>query len=47
MIKNNKSDKPKRKDYIQVVNNIRGKIYNNDELLDCKKKCKTYCHTFY
>jgi superfamily II DNA or RNA helicase len=39
MIKNNKSDKPKRKDYIQVVNNIRGKIYNNDELIDCKKKC--------
>jgi hypothetical protein len=39
MIKN-KSEKSKRKDYIQVVNNIRGKIYNNDEGIDCKKKCQ-------
>jgi hypothetical protein len=39
--KNNiKIEKPKRKDLIEVVNNIRGKIYTNDHSIDCKKKCK-------
>jgi hypothetical protein len=39
--KNNiKVEKPKRKDLIEVVNNIRGKIYTNDSFIDCKKKCK-------
>ena len=37
---NNKGDKPKRKDLIEVVNNIRGKIYTNDNIIDCKKKCQ-------
>jgi hypothetical protein len=37
---NNKSDKPQRKDLIEVVNNIRGKIYTNDNIIDCKKKCE-------
>ena len=37
---NTKSDKPKRKDLIEVVNNIRGKIYTNDNIIDCKKKCQ-------
>ena len=46
MIKSNKNDKPQRKDYIQVVNNIRGKIYNNDELIDCKKKCNGVLEDF-
>lgn len=42
MAKNNIKivDKPKRKDLIEVVNNIRGKIYTNDNSIDCKKKCK-------
>jgi hypothetical protein len=41
MVKYNiKVDKPKRKDYIEIVNNIRGKIYTNDSIIDCKKKCK-------
>jgi len=41
MVKHNiKVDKPKRKDYIEIVNNIRGKIYTNDSIIDCKKKCK-------
>ena len=41
MAKNNiKVEKPKRKDLIEVVNNIRGKIYTNDSFIDCKKKCK-------
>jgi hypothetical protein len=41
MVKNNiKFDKPKRKDLIEVVNNIRGKIYTNDNIIDCKNKCK-------
>ena len=40
MAKNNiKFDKPKRKDLIEVVNNIRGKIYTNDNIIDCRKKC--------
>jgi len=39
--KNNiKIEKPKRKDLIEVVNNIRGKIYTNENSIDCKKKCK-------
>jgi hypothetical protein len=39
--KNNiKIEKPKRKDFIEVVNNIRGKIYTNDRSIDCKKKCQ-------
>jgi superfamily II DNA or RNA helicase len=37
---NTKSDKPKREDLIEVVNNIRGKIYTNDNIIDCKKKCQ-------
>jgi len=41
MAKNNiKIEKPKRKDLIEVVNNIRGKIYTNENSIDCKKKCK-------
>ena len=42
MAKNNVkiADKPKRKDLIEIVNNIRGKIYTNDSSLDCRKKCK-------
>ena len=42
MAKNNIkiADKPKRKDLIEIVNNIRGKIYTNDSSLDCRKKCK-------
>jgi len=42
MAKNNikPADKPKRKDLIEIVNNIRGKIYTNDSSLDCRKKCK-------
>ena len=37
---NAKGDKPRRKDLIEVVNNIRGKIYTNDNIIDCKKKCQ-------
>jgi len=42
MAKNNIkiADKPKRKDLIEIVNNIRGKIYTNDKSIDCRKKCK-------
>uniref|UniRef100_A0A6C0LKE3 Helicase ATP-binding domain-containing protein n=1 Tax=viral metagenome TaxID=1070528 RepID=A0A6C0LKE3_9ZZZZ len=42
MAKNNikPAVKPKRKDLIEIVNNIRGKIYTNDSSLDCRKKCK-------
>ena len=41
IIKNNiKGEKSKRKDYIEVVNNIRGKIYTNDNIIDCKKNCQ-------
>ena len=42
MAKNNIkiTDKPKRKDLIEIVNNILGKIYTNDNTMDCKKKCK-------
>jgi hypothetical protein len=29
-----------RKDFIKIVNNIRGKIYTNEEQLDCRQKCK-------
>ena len=39
--KNNiKIEKPKRRDLIEIVNNIRGKIYTNDSIIDCKKRCK-------
>ena len=45
--KNNiKVEKPKRKDLIEVVNNIRGKIYTNDAIIDCKKKCKGVLEDF-
>ena len=41
IIKNNiKGEKSKRKYYIEVVNNIRGKIYTNDNIIDCKKNCQ-------
>jgi hypothetical protein len=47
MAKNNiKVEKPKRKDLIEVVNNIRGKIYTNDSFIDCKKKCKGVLEDF-
>jgi hypothetical protein len=47
IIKNNiKSEKSKRKDYIEVVNNIRGKIYTNDNIIDCKKKCQGMLEDF-
>ena len=47
MIKNNiKAEKSKRKDYIEVVNNIRGKIYTNDNIIDCKKKCQGMLEDF-
>jgi hypothetical protein len=39
--------KPKRKDLIEVVNNIRGKIYTNDTFIDCKKKCKGLLEDFH
>ena len=38
--------KPKRRDLIEVVNNIRGKIYTNDTVIDCKKKCKGLLEEF-
>ena len=45
--KNNiKVEKPKRKDLIEVVNNIRGKIYTNEAIIDCKKKCKGVLEDF-
>jgi len=41
MVKHNiKFNKPKRGDLIEVVNNIRGKIYTNDNIIDCKNRCK-------
>jgi len=49
MAKNNvnvKVEKPKRRDLIEVVNNIRGKIYTNDAIIDCKKKCKGVLEDF-
>ena len=47
IIKNNiKAEKSKRKDYIEVVNNIRGKIYTNDNIIDCKKKCQGMLEDF-
>jgi len=47
IIKNNiKGEKSKRKDYIEVVNNIRGKIYTNDNIIDCKKKCQGMLEDF-
>jgi len=47
MIKNKiKGEKSKRKDYIEVVNNIRGKIYTNDNIIDCKKKCQGMLEDF-
>jgi hypothetical protein len=45
--KNNiKVEKPKRRDLIEVVNNIRGKIYTNEAIIDCKKKCKGVLEDF-
>jgi hypothetical protein len=41
-----KVEKPKRRDLIEVVNNIRGKIYTNDAMIDCKKKCKGVLEDF-
>jgi len=32
--------KPKRPDHIEIVNNIRGKIYTNDMVINCRKKCQ-------
>jgi len=32
--------KPKRADHIEIVNNIRGKIYTNDMVINCRKKCQ-------
>jgi hypothetical protein len=47
IIKNNiKAEKSKRKDYIEVVNNIRGKIYTNDNIIDCKKNCQGMLEDF-
>jgi hypothetical protein len=48
MAKNNIKNvvKPIRKDLIEVVNNIRGKIYTNDSFIDCKKKCKGLLEDF-
>jgi|UniRef100_A0A6C0LXS3 hypothetical protein len=47
IIKNNiKVEKSKRKDYIEVVNNIRGKIYTNDNIIDCKKNCQGMLEDF-
>ena len=41
MSKNNiKIVKPKRADHIEIVNNIRGKIYTNDLVINCRKKCQ-------
>lgn len=37
---NKPEQKPIRKDFIKNINNIRGKIYTNDEKLDCRLKCK-------
>jgi len=36
----NKKPKPVKKDLIKIVSNIHGKIYTNEEKLDCKLKCK-------
>lgn len=38
-VKSNSSEKKKAKDYIKIVNNIRGKIFTNEVKLDCKLKC--------
>jgi len=38
--KENKDSKPNKKDLIKIVSNIHGKIYTNEEKLDCKHKCK-------
>lgn len=35
-----KKSKPVKKDLIKIVSNIHGKIYTNEEKLDCKFKCK-------
>lgn len=35
-----KKGKPVKKDLIKVVSNIHGKIFTNEEKLDCKHKCK-------
>ena len=35
-----KKSKPVKKDLIKIVSNIHGKIYTNEEKLDCKLKCK-------
>lgn len=38
--KENKKPKPVKKDLIKIVSNIHGKIYTNEEKLNCKFKCK-------
>ena len=38
--KETKKSKPVKKDLIKIVSNIHGKIYTNEEKLDCKFKCK-------
>lgn len=35
-----KKSKPVKKDLIKIVSNIHGKIYTNEEKIDCKLKCK-------
>lgn len=42
LIKEKEANKPKpvKKDLIKIVSNIHGKIYTNEEKLDCKFKCK-------
>lgn len=38
--KETKKSKPVKKDLIKIVSNIHGKIYTNEEKIDCKLKCK-------
>ena len=38
--KDAKKSKPVKKDLIKIVSNIHGKIYTNEEKLNCKLKCK-------
>ena len=35
-----KKPKPVKKDLIKVINNIHGKIFTNEQKLDCKQNCK-------
>jgi len=47
MVKNaSKFVKPKRADHIEIVNNIRGKIYTNDMVINCRKKCQGLLEDF-